>query len=92
MECGYSSASTVRTAWVILAALPAAAAEAVNTWLWFKVLQVDLILVFSDVLRPPHHHYRKLELETDTKLLDNLPLFYNYSGFKNIVYYTIPIQ
>lgn len=35
--------------------------KAVNTWL-FKVLQVDLVLVFSDVLMPAHHHYRKLEL------------------------------
>lgn len=35
---------------------------AVDTWLWFKVLQVDLILVFSDVLMPAHHHDRKLKL------------------------------
>lgn len=57
--------STV-TAAGVLAAL-SVAAEAVNTWLWFKVLQVDLILVFSDVLMPPHHHNRKLELRTNTK-------------------------
>lgn len=63
---------TVRAAAVVLAA------EAVNTWLWFKVLQVDLILVFSDVLMPPHHHNRKLELRTNTHArtsLDSLPLF-----------------
>lgn len=38
------------------------AVESVNTWLWFKVLQVDLILVFIDVLMPAHHHNRKLKL------------------------------
>lgn len=53
-------------------------AEAVHTWLWFKVLQVNLILVFSDVLMPPHHHNSKLELRTNTPtqmLLDSLQLW-----------------
>lgn len=51
---------TVTTAVAVLAE------AVVNTWLWFKVLQVDLILVFSDVLMPPHHHNRKLELRKNT--------------------------
>lgn len=49
---------------VAVAAKTVILAATVNTWLWFKVLQVDLILIFSDVLMSAHHHNRKLELKT----------------------------
>lgn len=75
--CSYIRGETVRIAVVILAA----AAEAGNTWLWFKVLQVDLILIFSDVLMPPHHHNRKLELERQAQ---------NY--ITPLLYRTIPLK
>lgn len=59
---------------VTLVSLPVAL-QAVNTWLWFKVLQVDLVLVLIDVLMPTHHHNCKLELKThrDRHLVVNYP-------------------
>lgn len=84
MDSGYSllhlysyiQGATVKTAVILQAA------ESGNTWLWFKVLQVDLILIFSDVLMPPHHHNRKLELERQAQN-DITRLLYIYNEFKH---------
>lgn len=58
-----AAVTLVVTAAVTLVSLPVAP-QAVNTWLWFKVLQVDLVLILIDVLMPTHHHNCKLELKT----------------------------
>lgn len=48
-----------------------------NTWLWFKVLQIDLILVLSDVLMSSHHYNGKLELRRHIQSLLDIVLTYS---------------